>query len=122
MKEILYVGAGSAIGGMLRYLLNRAVLLVYHYPFPLGTFLINNAGSFAIGYLYGIFSRQGWSNQSLFLFLATGLCGGFTTFSAFSYENLLLVKNGQMITAAVYIIASMIFGIAACFAGYYFAK
>ena len=122
MKELLFVGAGSAIGGMLRYLLSRAVLLTYHYPFPLGTFLINITGSFAIGYLYGISSRQDWTDPGLLLFLATGLCGGFTTFSAFSYENMLLLKNGQIITAAIYMSTSVLLGIAACFAGYYFGK
>ena len=122
MKEILFVGAGSAIGGMLRYLLSRAILVVYHSPFPLATFLINIAGSFTIGYLFCISSRQGWSNPGQFLFLATGLCGGFTTFSAFSYENLLLLRNGQVFTAVIYILASILLGIAGCFAGYYFGK
>lgn len=121
MKEILLVGAGSAAGGVLRYLAGKLITLIYPYPFPLGTFLVNLMGSLIIGYAYGMASK-GTTQAGLFLLLTTGFCGGFTTFSAFSMENILLLKNGQYLTAGLYITASLLAGILACLAGFQIGK
>jgi fluoride exporter len=121
MKEILYVGAGSAIGGISRYLAGRGITAIFNYPFPLGTFLINVAGSLAIGYFIGI-SSKGIISQSSHLFLVTGLCGGFTTFSAFSMENMNMLRNGQYGLAITYMAGSVVIGLLACLLGYHFGK
>jgi CrcB protein len=122
IKDILLVGAGSAIGGILRLLVGKGIMQFFQYPFPLGTFLVNISGSFVIGLLYALFGKSGNLSPSALLFMATGVCGGFTTFSAFSYENLLLMKNGNYIMAGLYIASSLILGLLAVFAGYAVGK
>ncbi|HLO82402.1 MAG TPA: fluoride efflux transporter CrcB [Chitinophagaceae bacterium] len=122
IKDILLVGAGSAIGGILRLLVGKGIMQFFQYPFPLGTFLVNITGSFVIGLLYALFGKSGNLTPAALLFMATGVCGGFTTFSAFSYENLLLLKNGNYIMAGVYIASSLILGLLAVFAGYVVGK
>ena len=121
IKEILLVGAGSAIGGILRFLVYRGVALISTYPFPLATFLVNFSGSFIIGYLYSIFLKQGLSG-SLLLLLTTGICGGYTTFSAFSYENIMLIKNGHATLSIFYILSSVLLGIGAAALGFWAGK
>jgi fluoride exporter len=114
LKEFLLVGAGGAIGSMLRYTGN---LLQHSKSFPVATFLINIAGSFVIGVVMGwCLKNEPSSNWKLFL--ATGICGGFTTFSAFSYENLLLLQNGKVFLSLLYITGSVLLGIAAAWLGY----
>jgi len=121
MKEMMVVGAGSAAGGILRYLAGRLFALIYPYPFPLGTFAVNILGSLIIGYAYGMASK-GTSNAGWFLLMTTGFCGGFTTFSAFSMENIQLLRSGQYMTASAYIVMSVLFGLLACLAGYQLGK
>jgi len=114
IKEFLLVGAGGALGSMMRHGGN---ILMGNKPFPYATFSINIIGSFIIGAVLGYcLKNEDASNWKLFL--ATGICGGFTTFSAFSFENLLLLQNGKMATALLYIAASVILGIAAAWLGY----
>lgn len=114
MKEFLLVGAGGAIGSMLRYAGN---LLYNSKSFPVTTFLINIIGSFVIGLVIG-YSVKYQSSTNWKLFLATGICGGFTTFSAFSFENLVLLQNGKFFTCLLYIAGSVVLGIAAAWLGY----
>jgi len=122
IKEILLVGAGSAIGGIARFLVHRGVAQIINYPFPLATFLVNFSGSFLIGYLYSASLKQEWLSGSLLLFLATGICGGYTTFSAFSYENIMLIKNGQAPLSLFYILSSVLLGIGAAALGFWAGK
>lgn len=114
IKEFLIVGAGGAIGTMLRYTGN---LLYSNRSFPVTTFLINIIGSFIIGIVIG-YSIKNNTSANWKLFLATGICGGFTTFSAFSLENLLLLQNGKVFTSLLYIAGSVVLGIAAAWIGY----
>ncbi|HOZ79358.1 MAG TPA: fluoride efflux transporter CrcB [Ferruginibacter sp.] len=114
LKEFLLVGAGGALGSMLRYAGN---LLYHSKSFPLATFVINILGSFAIGMVMGWCLRNE-SSANWKLFLATGICGGFTTFSAFSFENLLLLQNGKIFLSLLYITGSVVAGIAAAWLGY----
>ncbi len=122
IKEIALVGAGSAIGGIARYLVNRGIAQIFSYPFPLATLLVNITGSFLIGYFYGASVKQEWLTNSALLFLITGICGGYTTFSAFSYENIMLIRNGHTPLSVVYIVASMFLGISAALAGFWAGK
>ena len=122
IREILLVGAGSAIGGILRLLAGKAFMQFFQYPFPIATFVVNISGSFLIGLLYALYGKTGNLSPSALLFLTTGLCGGFTTFSSFTYENLLLLRSGQYFMAAVYIGGSLVLGMLAVFAGYAVGK
>lgn len=114
LKEFLLVGAGGALGSVLRY---TGTLLHQGKPFPLATFFINVIGSFAIGMVMG-WCLKNEASANWKLFLATGICGGFTTFSAFSFENLLLLQNGKIFLSLLYITGSVVFGIAAAWLGY----
>jgi CrcB protein len=116
-RQILIVGLGSAAGGMARFLIGKWIYALYPQPFPLPTLLINILGCFIIGLLYGVSIKTGALSAEMRLLLTTGLCGGFTTFSAFAYENILLMKNGEYTMVLVYITASVVLGIVATFLG-----
>ena len=115
-NQFLLVGLGGFIGSVLRY----AVYLLFRtHSFPLGTFLVNIAGSFIIGLIIGLSLIKGnFMNEQWRLFLATGICGGFTTFSAFSMENIHLLVEGKIIACLMYICGSVLFGLAAAWFGY----
>jgi fluoride exporter len=122
MKEVLLLGAGGFIGTIMRYsiqqLVHRHLLVV----FPLGTFIINITGCLLIGILYGIANRHTWLTPEWRLFLITGLCGGYTTFSAFSYEGLELLRQGNYGYFSMYAILSVVLGILATTAGFALIK
>ncbi len=119
-KEFLYVGAGSFLGGALRYA--ASVLLKYSGGFPWATFVVNLIGCLIIGLLWRYFSRMPNISANLTLLLSVGFCGGLTTFSTFSKESLILLQNSQYVLLAIYILASIILGIACVAAGYYLNK
>jgi CrcB protein len=121
MKLILTIGAGSFIGGILRYLLSQFIQTKFLSTFPFGTLSVNIIGCLAIGLIYGL-SDRGNLTQEWRLFLATGICGGFTTFSSFSNETFGLLRDGQYLYAFTYILASVIFGLLATFAGFSIIK
>lgn len=122
IRDLLIVGSGSAIGGICRFLLGKLVMQFFPYPFPLATFLINISGSFLIGMSFAMFGKSGHMSPSALLFLTTGICGGFTTFSAFSYENILLMRNGHNLLAIIYIVGSVLLGVLAALTGYSITK
>lgn len=107
---------------MARYGLGLLITNLRPETFPLGTLIINVVGSFVIGVFAGINDRFQWANPALWLLLATGLCGGFTTFSAFSLENVRLLQHNLGTQSLLYIAASIIAGIGACYLGYLAAK
>ncbi len=115
LKDFLLVGLGGGIGSMLRYGGN---LLMGGRNFPYHTLIINIIGSLFIGIVFGLSVRNEAFGNNWKLFLATGICGGFTTFSAFSMENLLLLQNGKYFLAILYIILSIALGIAAAAIGF----
>jgi fluoride exporter len=86
-------------------------------PLPVATFLINITGSLIIGILFGLLARNQWLQPTGYLLLASGFCGGFTTFSSFALENINLLQKGQSATALIYIGASIIAGLLLCKAG-----
>ena len=115
LKNLLFVGAGGAAGAMARYFLFTVIKSSH---FPLATLVINITGSFVIGLLFALSMKQHFLPASVMLFLATGICGGFTTFSAFSLENLELMRNGKWLLSFTYIAASVLFGLGACWLGF----
>ena len=116
MKLILAIGTGSFIGGILRYLLSHFIHTKFFSAFPFGTFFVNIVGCFFMGIVFAVADRNMLSNEWR-LFLATGLLGGFTTFSAFSSEVLNLLRDGQLGYAALYATSSVILGLLATFVG-----
>lgn len=97
MKTILLIGLGSFIGGVLRHLLSSCLNDSVVKGFPLGTLAVNLAGCLLIGILYGLFDRGTAASTELRLFLAVGLCGGFTTFSTFMNENFLMAPGSPIL-------------------------
>lgn len=121
MKIILLIGTGSFIGGVLRYGLSQFIQTKFLSTFPFGTLGVNILGCFAIGLVFGLSERTNMSPE-MRLFLATGICGGFTTFSAFSNETFSLMRDGQLLYASAYITSSVLFGLLATFFGYSLLK
>lgn len=121
VKTILLVGSGGFIGSIARYGLQR-IAEKLHWTFPIGTLIVNLAGCFAIGLVYGLSDRSRWLTEDWKLFLAVGICGGFTTFSSFSYENIKLLREGQYGLALLYIAASVVLGLALTFTGIYLTR
>lgn len=110
---VLWVGLGGFVGAVLRYLVGLA-LPVGEGAFPVATFAVNLVGSFAIGFVVGaVEARPGALSSEMVLFLKTGVCGGFTTFSTFSLETLQLFERGAWALGGVYAAASL----ACCVAG-----
>ena len=118
LKNIILVGFGGMIGSIMRYLVSY---FVKHDSFPYATLIVNIAGSLLIGSIMGIASKQeGFANWRLFL--ATGICGGFTTFSAFAWENMQLLQQQRYGTFILYAGISLILGLAAVTTGYLITK
>ncbi len=116
MTHILLVAAGGGIGAALRHLANLAALRLLGTGFPWSTLFVNIAGSLAMGLLVGWLARRGGTPE-LRLFLATGLLGGFTTFSAFSLDFAALWERSAFGPALGYALSSVVLSIAAVFAG-----
>jgi len=114
-KNFLLVGLGGALGSMLRY---ATFLSINTKNFPVATLAINIAGSFIIGLVLAFSLKDEAFLNNWKLFLATGICGGFTTFSAFSAENVVLLQNEKYFLALIYIAASIVLGIAAAWLGF----
>ena len=115
LKNILLVGLGSSIGGMLRYVIS---LVIKNNSFPYATLTVNIIGSFCIGLIFAFSIKEYSLSDEIRFFFATGICGGFTTFSAFSLENIQLIKSTNYSIAFLYITLSILLRIAAVFAGY----
>jgi CrcB protein len=116
----LWVAVGGALGSVARFALGNAMLQAMGPDFPWGTLLINVSGSFVIsffGVLTGMNARYPMSPEAR-IFVTVGLCGGFTTFSAFSLQTVELARTGHAMRAALYVAASAALCIIACAAGY----
>lgn len=118
LKQILIVGFGGAIGSILRYKLGGFAL--HHtqaWDFPVSTFSVNVIGCFVIGLLAALVEHHDLLSPSVRLLLFTGLLGGFTTFSAFGYESVFLLRRGLLSIAAGYVLLSVVCGLGAVLAG-----
>ncbi|MFD0861160.1 fluoride efflux transporter CrcB [Sungkyunkwania multivorans] len=121
MKQLVLVFIGGGFGSVLRFTIGK-FLNSPEDGIPYGTFLANILGSLLIGIILGLAAKHEALSQNYTLLLATGFCGGFTTFSAFAYENHVFLKAGDLITFAVYTIGSFVIGFLAVFGGMELAK
>lgn len=122
MTTVLWIAAGGAVGSAARYGLNLGLSRLHAQNFPWGIFAVNVLGSLAMGVLVALFARKWPESETLRLALTTGFLGGFTTFSAFSYDAVALIEWGEMGTATVYILASVGLSILACFLGLWLVR
>lgn len=116
-RILLLAGIGGFIGGMLRYLIHLLTGRMFTIAFPIDTLLINIAGCFLIGIFYAWSDKADWITAEWKFFLLTGLCGGFTTFSAFSLDSFEMLKQGEYLYLTLYISLSLVLGIGATFGG-----
>lgn len=117
MINILAIAAGGATGAVMRHFLNAGIIALSGLSFPLGILVINVFGSFLMGLLAGFFAHVYDPSQALKLFLSVGVLGGFTTFSAFSLDTVLLWERGDIVQSMGYVVCSIVFSIAALVAG-----
>jgi len=120
MKNLLLVFIGGGFGSVLRYGIGK--WLNNTEGFPYGTFAVNILGSLLIGLILGYAAKNDAISENQTLLLATGFCGGFTTFSTFAYENHIFLKSGDFSSFAFYTIASFAIGFLAVFAGMFLIK
>jgi CrcB protein len=117
-----YIAVGSAIGGVSRYLLGGFVQRVLESTFPVGTLLINLTGSFLLGAIlrYGVETPT--LSPEVRAFLTIGFCGGYTTFSTFSYETAALLEDGEWARAGMYVALSVVLSLVGTFLGFALAR
>nr|WP_299343609.1 fluoride efflux transporter CrcB [Allomuricauda sp.] len=121
MKQVLLVFLGGGLGSILRYLVSRP-LNSFLGNFYLGTFTVNIIGCLLIGFVIGISSKNNLLSSNSTLFLATGICGGFTTFSAFALEKHNFIKTGDFLPVLFYASSSIVVGILAVALGFWLSK
>jgi len=122
MYHVILVAAGGAIGASLRHLASFAALRLWGPNFPWGTMAINIAGSFAMGVFIEMLARRFGASNELRLFIATGVLGGFTTFSSFSLDFATLYERGSMLPALAYALVSVVGAILALFLGLWLVR
>jgi len=119
MRLALYVGIGGMLGSMLRFFISQWALKFSSGIAPSGTLIVNIIGSFLLGFLIHFFGKM---DRSYYVLLTSGFCGGFTTFSTFSAENVDLLLTNQVGSAFLYMGLSLILGLAAATGGWYLGK
>ena len=121
MKQLLLVFIGGGFGSALRFVIGKYMNST-ETGIPWGTFTANILGSLIIGIILGLAAKNDALSSNQTLLLATGFCGGFTTFSAFAYENHVFLKSGDFTSFALYTIGSFIIAFLAVYAGLFIAK
>jgi CrcB protein len=120
IKQLILVGLGGGAGSIMRFLVSKITFA--QSSFPWATFVVNITGCFLIGLLIGLSVKYQFLDANMRLLLVTGFCGGFTTFSTFSAENVYLYQTGNYFSLASYALLSVIVGFAAVFCGLALSK
>jgi CrcB protein len=116
-RNILLVAIGGCFGSVLRYVISVAVAERAVSSFPYGTLIVNVAGCFLIGLFVALSEKGNIITPEWRILLTTGFCGGFTTLSTFSYESIRLIQDGELLYLSVYVVASILAGLGATYAG-----
>jgi CrcB protein len=119
---LLYIALGSAIGGVSRYLLGGLIQRLLDTTFPAGTLLVNISGSFLLGAILRYAIETPTLTPEVRALLTVGFCGGYTTFSTFSYETVALLEDGQWTRAGLYVGASILLSLVGVFLGFGLAR
>lgn len=114
---MLIAGLGGFFGTCARFIINKLFVSFWDQSFPLATFIINISGCFIFGVIAGLLQKIGILNPNINAFLIVGFCGGFTTFSTFSFEAFSLLSSGEIYTSIFYVIISIIAGVLATWFG-----
>jgi CrcB protein len=122
LRTLIFIGIGGGLGSVFRYLTSLLVVKYFRSEFPWATFVANIIGCFLIGLLVGFIEKSHDTNSMIRYLFITGFCGGYTTFSTFSAENISLFQSGQYITALIYILLSVTTGITAVWFGLFLMK
>ncbi|MDQ0999024.1 CrcB protein [Phyllobacterium ifriqiyense] len=122
MNAILLVASGGAIGSVLRYLTGLAMTRLFGTAFPYGTLVVNVVGGLIMGLFIELLTRRFEGSEELRLFVAVGILGGFTTFSSFSLDVVMLWQRGETASAAFYVLISVVLSICAVFLGLWLAR
>jgi CrcB protein len=117
MKPILIIGIGGAFGSICRYLAQVYIGKYTTLIFPVGTLVVNLTGCFLIGILFGLSSKYAWMTMEWRLFLMTGICGGYTTFSSYSLDSINLLRQGNYTYFFLYVLGSVVVGLLLTVAG-----
>ena len=112
-KMFMLVGVGSFFGGGSRYLVQQFITKITSVPFPYGTMGVNIIGSFIIGIIFALSQRTNLVTTDIKMLLATGFCGGFTTFSSFSLDTFGLIRDGEFVYAFSYVGLTLLLGFSA---------
>src|SRR4051812_40101647 len=121
-KLFFFVGIGGFFGSMVRYYFSILFGKMFSGTFPISTLVVNTIGCLLIGIFYGLSERSHTFSPELRLFLTTGFCGWFTTFSAFSYEGLTMINDGEWMLLAIYTGLGVVAGLLATYLGVYLIK
>jgi CrcB protein len=121
-KVVWYVALGSAVGGVVRLLLSGYIQQRAGEAFPLGTLVINITGSFLLGFLIRYALATPFITPEIRAMLTTGFCGGYTTFSTYSYETATLIEDGRYERASLYILLSVGIALLGVFGGFAIAR
>ncbi|MCB0504072.1 MAG: fluoride efflux transporter CrcB [Cyclobacteriaceae bacterium] len=122
MRTLIFIGIGGMIGSIARYLTGQFFTRFFSDPLPVGTLVVNIAGTFLIGIIIGMGERFRWFTEPWHFFLAVGFCGSFTTYSTFAFENYTLIKQGHYTALLLYVIISLIAGVLLAWGGYVLSK
>lgn len=119
---IWYIALGSAMGGVSRYVVGAALQQRFGLTFPVGTLIVNITGSLLLGFIMRLALGGSQISPETRIFLTTGFCGGYTTFSTFSYDTAVMFESGQFRRAMLYVTLSIVLSVVATFAGFGLAQ
>lgn len=122
IKSILIVALGSSLGGALRYIISELMKDYLGHGFPWGTLAVNLLGCLAFGVVFALFYKYDLISNPWYLLLTTGVCGGFTTFSAFAHESMQMLQGGNVGAFASYVAISVVVGMLLMAFGYWVVK